>query len=57
MNISTQKSLITHASDKISLFAAQQGARLYAGKGKIELQAQVDGEDLIARKDIQIIST
>ncbi|MCE6006621.1 DUF2345 domain-containing protein, partial [Acinetobacter soli] len=57
LNFSTQKSLITHASDKISLFAAQQGARLYAGKGKIELQAQGDGADLIARKDIQIIST
>ncbi|WP_288490743.1 DUF2345 domain-containing protein, partial [uncultured Acinetobacter sp.] len=57
LNISTQKSLIAHASDKISLFAAQQGARLYAGKGKIELQAQGDGADLIARKDIQIIST
>ncbi|WP_151867700.1 DUF2345 domain-containing protein, partial [Acinetobacter soli] len=57
LNLSTQKSLIAHASDKISLFAAQQGARLYAGKGKIELQAQGDGADLIARKDIQIIST
>ncbi|MBV6552629.1 DUF2345 domain-containing protein, partial [Acinetobacter soli] len=48
LNFSTQKSLIAHASDKISLFAAQQGARLYAGKGKIELQAQGDGADLIA---------
>ncbi|KAF2384881.1 DUF2345 domain-containing protein, partial [Acinetobacter baylyi] len=57
LSFSTQKSLIAHASDKISLFAAQQGARLYAGKGKIELQAQGDGADLIARKDIQIIST
>ncbi|MFV5348125.1 DUF2345 domain-containing protein, partial [Acinetobacter soli] len=57
LNISTQKSLIAHASDKISLFAAQQGARLYTGKGKIELQAQGDGADLIVRKDIQIIST
>ncbi|WP_288390001.1 DUF2345 domain-containing protein, partial [uncultured Acinetobacter sp.] len=57
LNFSTQKSLIAHASDKISLFAAQQGARLYTGKGKIELQAQGDGADLIARKDIQIIST
>ncbi|MCL9677663.1 DUF2345 domain-containing protein, partial [Acinetobacter sp. ACZLY 512] len=57
LNFSTQKSLIAHASDKISLFAAQQGASLYAGKGKIELQAQGDGADLIARKDIQIIST
>ncbi|WP_257227601.1 DUF2345 domain-containing protein, partial [Acinetobacter sp. YH16032] len=42
---------------KISLFAAQEGARLYAGKGKIEIQAQGDGADLIARKGVQIIST
>ena len=57
INISTQNSLIGHASQKISLFAAQEGARLYASKGKIEIQAQGDGADLIARKSIQIIST
>lgn len=57
INISTQKNLIAHAQNKISLFAAQQGARLYAGKGKVEIQAQGDGADLIARKGIQIIST
>ncbi|NHB56712.1 type VI secretion system tip protein VgrG [Acinetobacter sp. 194] len=57
VNISTQKSVLAHAQDKISLFAAQEGARLYAGKGKVEIQAQGDGADLIARKGIQIIST
>ncbi|WP_171457619.1 type VI secretion system Vgr family protein [Acinetobacter wuhouensis] len=57
INISTQKSLIGHASSKISLFAAQEGARLFVGKGKVEIQAQGDGADLIARKGIQIIST
>ncbi|RZG43928.1 type VI secretion system Vgr family protein [Acinetobacter wuhouensis] len=57
INISTQKSLIGHASSKISLFAAQEGARLFAGKGKVEIRAQGDGADLIARKGIQIIST
>jgi type VI secretion system secreted protein VgrG len=57
INLSTQKSLLAHASSKISLFAAQEGARLYAGKGKVEIQAQGDGADLIARKGIQIIST
>ncbi|MBJ8506476.1 type VI secretion system tip protein VgrG [Acinetobacter seifertii] len=57
INISTQKNLIAHAQNKISFFAAQQGARLYAGKGKVEIQAQGDGADLIARKGIQIIST
>ena len=57
MNISTQKSLIGHAGKKISLFAAQEGLRAFAGKGKVEIQAQDDGVDLIARKGIQIIST
>ena len=57
INISTQKNLIAHAQNKLSLFAAQQGARLYTAKGKIEIQAQGDGADLIARKGIQIIST
>ncbi|KWQ04797.1 type VI secretion system protein [Acinetobacter harbinensis] len=57
INLSTQKNLIAHAQSKISLFAAQEGARLYAGKGKVEIQAQSDGADLIARKGIQIIST
>ncbi|MBE2172024.1 type VI secretion system tip protein VgrG [Acinetobacter oleivorans] len=56
INLSTQKNLIAHAQNKISFFAAQDGARMYAGKGKIELQAQSDGTDIIARKGIQIIS-
>ncbi|WP_337080879.1 type VI secretion system Vgr family protein [Acinetobacter pittii] len=57
INLSTQKNFIAHAQNKISFFAAQDGARMYAGKGKIELQAQSDGTDIIARKGIQIIST
>ena len=57
INLSTQQSLIAHASQKLSLFAAQDGARLYAGKGKVEIQAQGDGIDVFARKDIKIIST
>ncbi|NWK76034.1 DUF2345 domain-containing protein, partial [Acinetobacter sp. SwsAc6] len=57
INISSQKSFIAHAQSKISLFAAQEGLRAYAGKGKVEIQAQCDGADFIARKGIQIIST
>ncbi len=57
INLSTQKSLLAHASSKISLFAAQQGARLMAAKGKVEIQAQGDGMDLIARQGIKITST
>jgi len=57
INISTQKNIVSHASQKISLFAAQEGARLFAGQGKVEIQAQGDGLDVIARKGVQIIST
>ena len=57
INFSTQKNLLAHAQSKISLFAAQDGAKFYAGQGKVEIQAQADGVDLIARKGVQIIST
>ncbi|MGB5885596.1 MAG: type VI secretion system Vgr family protein [Acinetobacter venetianus] len=57
INLTTQKNLIAQASQKISLFAAQNGIKQVAGKGKVEIQAQGDGADFIARKDIQIIST
>ncbi|MCT8089367.1 type VI secretion system tip protein VgrG [Acinetobacter sp. C_4_1] len=57
INFSTQKSFISHAQDKISLFAAQQGVRAYAAKGKVELQAQDDAIEAIARKVVKLIST
>lgn len=57
INLSTQKNWISHASDKISFFAAQGGARLYAGKGNIEIQAQDNALEFIARQGIQITST
>ncbi|MGG2098917.1 type VI secretion system Vgr family protein [Acinetobacter haemolyticus] len=57
INLTTQKNLIAQASQKISLFAAQGGIKQVAGKDKVEIQAQGDGADFIARKDIQIIST
>src|SRR5690606_26182046 len=57
IHLSTQKSLVAHAQDRISLFAAQEGASLYAAQGKIEIQAQDDAIEAIARKVIKLIST
>ncbi|WP_168526504.1 type VI secretion system Vgr family protein [Acinetobacter sp. A3] len=57
INFSTQKSVITHARDKVSLFAAEHGISAFAAKGKVEIQAQDDGVDFFAREGIQIIST
>ncbi|OBY74358.1 type VI secretion system Vgr family protein [Acinetobacter gyllenbergii] len=57
INLSTQKSLIGHAREKISAFAAQGGISAIAGQGKVEMVAQNDVLDVIARKQLQIIST
>ena len=57
INLSTQKNLIAHAQNRISLFAAQGGIKQLAAKGKFEAHAQSDGMDLLAKQGIQIIST
>ncbi len=57
INLTTQKNLIAQASQKISLFAAQNGIKQVAGKGKVEIQAQGDGADFIARNALQVTST
>ncbi|WP_313043742.1 type VI secretion system Vgr family protein [Acinetobacter sp.] len=57
VNVSAQKNIVHHAQDKISLFAAQKGLSAYAAKGKVELQAQDDAIEAIARKVIKLIST
>lgn len=57
INLSAQKNIIAHAQDKVSLFAAQKGLRAFAAKGKVELQAQDDAIEAIARKVIKLIST
>uniref|UniRef100_UPI00057098C4 type VI secretion system Vgr family protein n=1 Tax=Acinetobacter sp. A47 TaxID=1561217 RepID=UPI00057098C4 len=57
INLSTQKNLVAHVSGKASLFAAQNGIKQVAAKGKFEALAQSDGMDLLAKQGIQIIST
>lgn len=48
---------MAHAQDKISLFAAQKGLSAYAAKGKVQIQAQDDAIEAIAKKVIKLIST
>ncbi|NHB58291.1 type VI secretion system tip protein VgrG [Acinetobacter sp. 194] len=57
INISTQKNLIAQAQNKISLFAAQSGARMIAAQGKVEIQAQSNALDILAKRGIKISST
>lgn len=44
-------------SGKVSLFAAQNGIKQVAAKGKFDMHAQGDGMDLLAKQGIKIIST
>ncbi|MDN0129648.1 DUF2345 domain-containing protein, partial [Yersinia massiliensis] len=55
-DISAGKSFTVAASDAVSLFAQGQGMKLFAGKGKIEIQAQSDAILATAQKDIEIRS-
>ncbi len=57
INLSTQKNLVAHVQNRISLFAAQNGIKQVAAKGKFDVHAQSDGIDLLAKQGIQIIST
>ncbi|ENW43292.1 type VI secretion system protein [Acinetobacter baumannii] len=57
INISTQKNVIAHAQNRLSLFAAQSGLKAAAAQGKVEIQAQSDALDVLANKGITISST
>lgn len=56
MSVSADKSFLAVALDKVRLFADNLGMRLFAGKGKLEIQAQSDAIDIIAEKVARIIS-
>ena len=57
INFSTQKNLIAHAQNKLSLFTAQGGIKAIAAQGKVEIQAQSDALDIFAKLGIKISST
>ncbi|WP_157956724.1 DUF2345 domain-containing protein, partial [Salinicola halimionae] len=57
VNIATGKSLVASISEKLSLFVYRAGIKLFAAKGKVEVQAQSDEMELTAQKDVKITST
>jgi len=54
--VSTGKSLIASAAEKISLFAQKAGIRLTAAKGKIEVNAQRDDVSVSAGQNVTVTS-
>ncbi|MFW6575005.1 type VI secretion system Vgr family protein [Acinetobacter baumannii] len=57
INISTQKNVIAHAQNRLSLFAAQSGIKAVAAQGKVEIQSQADALDVLSKLGITISST
>lgn len=54
--IAAGKSFVASVAEKISLFVQNAGMKLFAGNGKVEIQAQSDGMDLFAEKQLHISS-
>lgn len=51
------KKFTVAAGETVSLFAQKLGIKIFAGKGKVEIQAQGDEMLLDALKDIRISSS
>jgi type VI secretion system secreted protein VgrG len=56
-HLAAGKSLIASVMEKISLFAQNAGVKLFAAKGKVEIQAQGDALALSALNDVTITSS
>ncbi|WP_159282729.1 type VI secretion system Vgr family protein [Rahnella variigena] len=56
-DISSGKSFTVSARDSVSLFAQSAGMQLFAGNGKVDIQAQADALAASAQKDVTITST
>ncbi|KFF49898.1 hypothetical protein GY26_05510, partial [Gammaproteobacteria bacterium MFB021] len=57
VNVATGKSLVASISEKLSLFVYRAGMKLFAARGKVEVQAQSGEMALTAEKDVKITST
>ncbi|WP_217283412.1 type VI secretion system Vgr family protein [Paraburkholderia sp. NMBU_R16] len=56
LSVTAGKSLLASVLDKISLFAQNAGMKLFAAKGKVELQAHSDNIELTAEKTVKVVS-
>ncbi|WMY08147.1 type VI secretion system Vgr family protein [Paraburkholderia phenoliruptrix] len=55
-HIAAGKSLLASVGEKISLFAQNAGMKLFAAKGKVEIQAQGDNLEITAQKSLKLLS-
>ncbi len=57
MSVATGKSFFASVSDKFSLFVHKMGMKLIAASGKVQVHAENDELELLAKKVLSIIST
>ncbi|MCH7335467.1 type VI secretion system Vgr family protein [Acinetobacter sp. NIPH 2699] len=57
VNVSTDENLILNAKKKVSVFAGQEDFKIYAAKGKLDVQVQDNALEAAARFDIKITSS
>lgn len=55
-HIASGKSLIVSVAQKLSLFVQNAGMKLFAAKGKVEIQAHADNVELTAQKSVKLLS-
>ncbi|MGF6575062.1 type VI secretion system secreted protein VgrG [Paraburkholderia sp. GAS333] len=55
-HIATGKSLIASVTQKLSLFVQNAGMKLFAAKGKVEIQAHNDNVEITAQKSVKLVS-
>lgn len=56
-NLAIGKNLVASVMEKISLFVYKAGIKLFAAKGKVEIQAQSDDLEIIAEKVLRLLSS
>ncbi|QGZ64679.1 type VI secretion system Vgr family protein [Paraburkholderia acidisoli] len=54
--VATGKSLVASVAQTLSLFVQNAGMKLFAGKGKVEVQAQDDNVEITAQKTVKLVS-
>ena len=57
ISVSANERLFMSASQGVSIFSQSYGMKLFAGKDKLEIQAQNDAMSILSKKELQIVST
>ncbi|MFP3565136.1 type VI secretion system Vgr family protein [Paraburkholderia sp. SIMBA_030] len=55
-NVSTVRNVVIAAGEVLSMFASKMGIKLFAARGKVQIQAQSDGMDIVSEQDMHLTS-